>query len=46
MARNGTTAEQAIDRIRTLSRHERTTPAAVAARIVNDAVARARHTDN
>jgi GAF domain-containing protein len=46
MARNGSTAEQALDRIRTLSRHERTTPAAVAARIVNDAVARARHTDN
>jgi GAF domain-containing protein len=46
MARNGTTAEQAFDRIRTLSRHEQTTPAAVAARIVREAVARARHTDS
>ena len=45
MARSGGTAEQALDRIRTLSRHEQTTPAAVAARIVSEAVARTRHTD-
>ena len=42
MTRTGSTAEQAFDRIRTLSRHEQTTLAAVAARIVNEAVARAR----
>jgi GAF domain-containing protein len=45
MARHGGTADQALDRIRTLSQHEQTMPVAVAARIVSDAVARARDTD-